>query len=247
MLFTSLMKVLSKYICRDKTPIGRKTMSDYRRTTRSDKHGKRQKQNKLILIFGSLAILFLIIFSSLIIFGSKGNPTEDTVTSSEEEAEQEQEEKEDQDEENDDKAIEEEDKSEEDKDHKPKDKMLELEKEKEEEEKEVTTKEVSSDDPNVKKAYTGDWKPIGTEQTGEHTTSYDAGSSDRIEIKQAVAQAIKMDEDEMIEYWIGRGGDQQVIATVSDTNMDNIHRVYLDWVDEKGWLVTKVEELNDIP
>ena len=53
-----------------------------------------------------------------------------------------------------------------------------------EEDDEAETKEVPSTDENVAKAYTGDWEPIGTSQTGEHSaTDYTDGSADRIEIR----------------------------------------------------------------
>ena len=117
-----------------------------------------------------------------------------------------------------------------------------------EEDDEAETKEVPSTDENVAKAYTGDWEPIGTSQTGEHSaTDYTDGSADRIEIKQAVAAAPGISADNMIEWWIGNAGDQQVTATVSDTQKEKIARVQLKWVDGEGWQVTLVEELNEIP
>lgn len=117
-----------------------------------------------------------------------------------------------------------------------------------EEDDEAETKEVPSTDENVAKAYTGDWEPIGTSQTGEHSaTDYTDGSADRIEIKQAVAVATGISADNMIEWWIGNAGDQQVTATVSDTQKKKIARVQLKWVDGEGWQVTLVEELNEIP
>ena len=70
-----------------------------------------------------------------------------------------------------------------------------------------------STDENVAKAYTGDWEPIGTSQTGEHSaTDYTDGSADRIEIKQAVAAATGISADNMIEWWIGNAGDQPLGA-----------------------------------
>ena len=117
-----------------------------------------------------------------------------------------------------------------------------------EEDDEAETKEIPSTDENVAKAYTGDWEPIGTSQTGEHSaTDYTDGSADRIEIKQAVAVATGISADNMIEWWIGNAGDQQVTATVSDTQKEKIARVQLKWVDGEGWQVTLVEELNEIP
>ena len=110
------------------------------------------------------------------------------------------------------------------------------------------SEEVPSTDANVKKAYTSDWEPIGTTQTGEHSaTDFSDGSADRNEIKQAIAAATGISADSMIEWWVGNAGDQQVTATVSDTQKVTIARVQLSWVDGEGWQVTLVEELNEIP
>jgi cytoskeletal protein RodZ len=117
----------------------------------------------------------------------------------------------------------------------------------EESEEDTKTEEVPSTDDNVTKAYTGDWEPIGTTQTGEHVTDYSDGSADRNEIKQAIAAVTGINADNMIEWWIGNAGDQQVTATVSDTQKETIARVQLDWVEGEGWQVTLVEELNEIP
>ncbi|WP_320162902.1 YrrS family protein [uncultured Trichococcus sp.] len=118
---------------------------------------------------------------------------------------------------------------------------------KEETDSETETEEVPSTDKNVTKAYNGDWEPIGTTQTGEHVTDYSDGSADRNEIKQAAAAATGISADGMIEWWVGNAGDQQVTATVSDTQKETIARVQLKWVDGEGWQVTLVEELDEIP
>src|SRR5699024_2870371 len=155
-------------------------MSKYRRFTRAARHEKRESHKKKILFFGSLAILFLIVFTSLILFGNKGNPKQEVAEPTDSEVKQE-----------DDKEDEEKDKEEERKDQvaekeqeeqekkKPKDKNLEPTEEDDEEEKEeqeVELKEVQSSDSNVIKAYEGDWDPIGTKQEGPHTTTYADGS-----------------------------------------------------------------------
>ncbi len=113
--------------------------------------------------------------------------------------------------------------------------------------KEAETKEVASADDNVEKAYTGDWEPVGTSQTGEHVTNYDDGSADRTEIKQATAAATGIDASEMVEWWVGNAGDQQVTTTVSDKAKSKIARVTLSWIDGEGWQVTQIEELKEIP
>src|SRR5699024_7769934 len=71
--------------------------------------------------------------------------------------------------------------------------------------------EIHSSDPNVIEAYTGDWQAIGTDQEGPHTTVYTDGSQDRIEIKQAVLSITELNEGDLVEHWVGNGGDQKVI------------------------------------
>jgi|SRR5690625_1287702 len=114
-----------------------------------------------------------------------------------------------------------------------------------EEDLEVETEQIESTDDNVIEAYTGNWQPIGTVQEGPHTTTYDDGSQDRIEIKQAVMAATGLGED-MTEHWIGNGGDQKVIATVANPGNSEIYRVYLSWIDHEGWQVTQVERLKEV-
>ncbi|GIO21840.1 YrrS family protein [Oceanobacillus sp. J11TS1] len=98
-------------------------------------------------------------------------------------------------------------------------------------------------DSNVKEAYTGDWDPVGTEQEGAHTTNFNDGSHDRIEIKRAVSKVTGLDEGSMIEHWVGNNGPDKVVATVSDSSNSEVYRVFLDWVDGEGWQPTQVEEL----
>lgn len=216
-------------------------MSKYRRFTRAARHEKRESHKKKILFFGSLAILFLIVFTSLILFGNKGNPKQEVAEPTASEVKQED----DKEDEGKDQVAEKEQEEQEKK--KPKDKNLEPTEEDDEEEKEeqeVELKEVQSSDSNVIKAYEGDWDPIGTKQEGPHTTTYADGSDDRVEIREAVLMVTDLKEDNLEELWIGRGGEQKVIATVADKEITDIYRVYLDWIDGEGWQPTKYEELE---
>lgn len=110
---------------------------------------------------------------------------------------------------------------------------------------EIETEQIESSDDNVIEAYTANWQPVGTIQEGPHTTNYDDGSQDRIEIKQAVMSATGLGED-LIEHWIGNGGDQKVVATVANPGNTEIYRVYLSWIDEEGWQVTQIERLKEV-
>src|SRR5699024_7822412 len=53
-------------------------------------------------------------------------------------------------------------------------------------------------------------------------------------------------EDDMIEHWVGNGGDQKVIATVSNNDQSIAYKVYLQWEIDKGWKPTKVEKLKSL-
>src|SRR5699024_8302540 len=81
-----------------------------------------------------------------------------------------------------------------------------------EEESNESVKEVEQEeieDSNVKKAFVGEWSPVGTTQEGAHTTNYSNGSQDRKEIKEAVSKVTKVAEDNMVEWRVENGGDQK--------------------------------------
>lgn len=110
----------------------------------------------------------------------------------------------------------------------------------------VVIKRIESDDPNVIEALEGDWPPIGTDQVGPHTTDYEDGSADRLEIKEAILAVTEISEDNLIEHWIGNGGDQKVIATVEDRSNEQYFRISLSWIEAEGWQVTLVEQIKQL-
>src|SRR5699024_8326021 len=107
---------------------------------------------------------------------------------------------------------------------------------------ETSTEEVDSDDPNVTKDYKGEWDPVDTEQSVDHTTNYEDASQGRTEIKQAIADATCVSEDQMIEHWVGNQGEQYVTSTSQDESTDQFYRVSLEWIEGAGWQPNKVEE-----
>lgn len=107
--------------------------------------------------------------------------------------------------------------------------------------------EVESDDPLVEEAYTGEWSPIGTSQSGEHTTDFSDGSQDRIEISEAVSSVTGLEAGSMTEWWVGGNGPSQVEATVSSQDESEVYRVYLQFVEEEGWQPIRVEQLSAVP
>ncbi|MCR8850047.1 YrrS family protein [Rossellomorea sp. SC111] len=102
-------------------------------------------------------------------------------------------------------------------------------------------------EPNVVKTMVHpDWKPIGTEQTGEHVSVYDEGSVDWQEKIKATSYATGIPEGNMTVWWMeGNGGPQKSMATVTAKDTQTPYRVYLQWVDGKGWQPTKVQELKE--
>ncbi|MFL2099880.1 YrrS family protein [Desemzia sp. FAM 23991] len=113
-----------------------------------------------------------------------------------------------------------------------------------------SSEEESSDSESEEpddEAASGDWDPVGTEQSGEHTTNYSEGSQDRIEIKRASSVATGISEGDMIEWWVGNAGDQQVETVISNNAQTETYQVLLRWVDNQGWQPVQVEPLADNP
>lgn len=102
------------------------------------------------------------------------------------------------------------------------------------------------DEPNVIRTYVANWQPIGTKQEDEeHYTKFEDGSDDRIEIKQAIVQALGVNEDMLTEVWVGNDGHNKIFSIVTDLETNESYQVYLSWIDQEGWQVKKVELVSD--
>ncbi len=115
----------------------------------------------------------------------------------------------------------------------------------ENEEVEIKEVEVSDQDENIESAYTGNWQPIGTEQSEPHETQFDDETVDWEEMKQAIALASDLDADEMIIWRIGNDGEQKAVGTVSPSDNSETYRVYISWITDEGWKPTQVEILKE--
>ncbi|MEI4769468.1 YrrS family protein [Psychrobacillus sp. FJAT-51614] len=117
---------------------------------------------------------------------------------------------------------------------------------KSEENTEVITE--SSNDPNVENVIIDPtWAPIGTSQSGEHTSSYDKKSVDWAEKVQALAYGAGLDPSNMFVKFLGNGGSpQKSIGTVTSKDGNEIYRIYLEWIDGEGWKPTKKEILKSL-
>lgn len=112
--------------------------------------------------------------------------------------------------------------------------------------------ETESDENNVEKVIVNPgWKPIGTEQTSGHQSSWTPGTVDWNEKLQAAAYATDIPVESMIPWWVARGDnpDNQAVLTVSAKGSSDFFRVYIDWIDGEGWKPTVVKKLieNDRP
>src|SRR5699024_1307305 len=95
------------------------------------------------------------------------------------------------------------------------------------------TKQVQTENDNVLESYVGEWDPIGTEQEEPHEVVFQEDSQDWKEMEEAIQVATELED--MITHWIGNGGEQKVIGTVSSLDEADIYRVYLTWVENEGW------------
>lgn len=175
-----------------------------------------------------LGVVFIIVLLSLIAFGNKDQTTEEKTPENEGTEEISLTDENDEDETNDKQSESETD---------PEEVPSELD--------DVDVQQVDSTDDNVIVAYTGNWAPVGTVQEEPHTTNYNDGSDDRNEIKRAVSVVTGIEEADMTEHWVGNDGDQKVVATISSKSTEEVYQVYLSWINEQGWQVTKVERIKE--
>lgn len=224
-------------------------MTERNQLSRYQRRNKRRNNNIQIFLFGGLAA---VVFIVLLLFLSSDDKKDDKVANEQDTENTEQNVEVDEPKEN----------AEEKSDKEENEKNEDKEKENAEENDETTKKSTYADretyaedislqpmtttDQNVEEAYIADWPAIGTKQSGKHTVTYEDGSDDRVEIKKAISYVTELDEDNIIEHWIGNGGEDKVIATISDKGMENHYKVYLSWVKDEGWKPTKLEYLKAV-
>ncbi|WP_060665118.1 YrrS family protein [Bacillus sp. CHD6a] len=221
--------------------------SRYGRTT------KRKKTNMILNILIGVVFIFIIVLASSLFFG-KNDPATDNENqlatgeqelseTEENETEQESEEAAPTDEEEAEAETEEAEES------------AEKEKEKEDKEKDEESEEAddsetevseNSDDPNVIKTMTNPgWGPVGTSQSEPHTSVYEEGHVDWNEKLKAVEAATRMKSGEYTLYFLGNGGSEHLsVASIKNKSTGENFKIYLEWVTNKGWKPTKVEQVK---
>jgi Domain of unknown function (DUF1510) len=97
-------------------------------------------------------------------------------------------------------------------------------------------------DPEVKKTIVNPaWEPVGTPRTGQHFNEYSGADWD--EMVQAISYGTGIDPSNMTILFLGNNGPDKSVGTVKQKDTQQEYRVYIEWVDEKGWKPTQVEEL----
>lgn len=97
----------------------------------------------------------------------------------------------------------------------------------------------------VQEAYTNpSWKPIGTSQSGEHTTQFDDTTQDWKEMISAISYAIQVPSDTLTILFIGNNGPNKAIGTVQAKDTKQKYKVYIEWVDNQGWQPTLVQVMK---
>ena len=91
------------------------------------------------------------------------------------------------------------------------------------------------------------WKPIPTQQTGEHVSLYDGASVDWKEKQEAIAYATGLPIEDTITWKIKNGGSpQKSIGIVSSKDKVEKYRVHLEWIENEGWKPVKLDVLKTL-
>ncbi|RBW70457.1 YrrS family protein [Bacillus taeanensis] len=93
----------------------------------------------------------------------------------------------------------------------------------------------------------GPWEPIGTEQEGAHTSSFEKGTVDWEEKIKALEYATGLSREEgMVIWWLGNGGGPEKARGVVSLpeNRNTPYEVYLEWIENEGWKPISVKKIN---
>ncbi|MFS0654759.1 DUF1510 family protein [Bacillus sp. 179-C3.3 HS] len=224
------------------------------RNSRFEHRDKRRKANMVLnILIGIVVVLILVVASSLLIFNKPQNtdvakdPSKTAPASSENKQTSDEDVKDQQKDTSDDTDKKQDDSSEEQSNDQ--DEESEKTDDKDQPNKDALKDAKETDGGNksdVDKTYENDdWEPVGTEQSGTHTATYDSNSVDWKEMIKAMSYATGISEDEMTVIWLGNnGGPQDAKGTIRDKSTGERYRVEITWVDEKGWKPEKVEKLK---
>lgn len=89
------------------------------------------------------------------------------------------------------------------------------------------------------------WEPIGTSQGSTPAQDYDLEGVDWNEMTQAIVYATGFEKEQMTILHLGNNGANKAVGTILQKDTKQKYRVYMEWVNEKGWKPVLVEELID--
>ncbi|UQZ93680.1 YrrS family protein [Bacillus safensis] len=219
------------------------------RNSRFEHRDKRRKANMVLnILIGIVVVLILVVASSLLIFNKPKDPdvakepSKTAPATSENKQNSEEDVKDPKKDTSDDSDAKKDDSSDQDDDTKKTDDKEKTNKDALKDAKETDGGKTS----DVDKTYENDdWEPVGTEQSGSHTATYDSSSKDWKEMIKAMSYATGISEDQMTVLWLGNNGSpQDAKGTIRDKSTGERYRVEITWVDEKGWKPVKVEKLR---
>ena len=104
----------------------------------------------------------------------------------------------------------------------------------------------ASNDPLVEEVIVNpQWKATPTKQTGEHVSTYEKGHPDYEEKLETFRQAVQLPESNIIFWSVKNGGSpDSSVAVVSTSDKTENYRIYIEWMQNEGWVPVKVEKLN---
>ncbi|KKD43232.1 YrrS family protein [Bacillus sp. FSL L8-0167] len=219
------------------------------RNSRFEHRDKRRKANMVLnILIGIVVVLILVVASSLLIFNKPKDPdvakepSKTAPATSENKQNSQEDVKDPKKDTSDDSDAKKDDSSDQDDETKKTDDEEKPNKDALKDAKETDGGKTS----DVDKTYENDdWEPVGTEQSGSHTATYDSSSKDWKEMIKAMSYATGISEDQMTVLWLGNnGGPQDAKGTIRDKTTGERYRVEITWVDEKGWKPVKVEKLR---
>ncbi|MDZ5610278.1 DUF1510 family protein, partial [Bacillus pseudomycoides] len=88
------------------------------------------------------------------------------------------------------------------------------------------------------------WKPIGTEQGTKPAMQFKEGTTDWNEMKKAISYAVDVPESQLIYDFIGNNGTNKAYGNVRDKQSNKKYKVYIDWVENKGWKPVSVQAVK---
>lgn len=117
------------------------------------------------------------------------------------------------------------------------------------EEEESAVEEEETEQPASDPAEQEEWEPVGTEQSGSFTPSFDRDGQNWAEMVNALSAATGLSEEEMTIYRLENGGSPTTaVGTVSNSeNRSTPYRVEMEFIEGQGWQPTNVEVLSSNP